>query len=533
MDSRVEQLQKQADKLFEQKRPVDALWQEIAEYFYPQRADFTSQRNIGREYASHLSNGYTLLVHRDLTNAISALARPTSSEWAKMGVGSEVGQEGKAWLQWATGVQRRAMYDREAQLVRATKEADADWTCFGQAAISTEVVNRTTLLYRTKHLRDLAWSDNYNGTPRAYFEKIKIYACDLVRMFPNTVTAKIKARAAKEPYCEMRCMRAVLMAEDYSATRFRTPWASIYWECESGTVLEEIGSWTKVYTLPRWQTVSGSQYACSPATMIGLPDARLLQTMTYTLLRAGEKYVDPPLIARSSSIRNDIVVYPGAINHVDGDYDEKLGEVLRPLGQDKSGFPIGLQMMTDTKQLLAMGHFLDKLNPPVTGEQMTAYEFGRRWAQYVQQIMPLFEPLEYDYSGDLCEQTFELMLHNNAFGNMADLPRELRGQEIKFTFSSPMNDAIEQTKSNQFLQLKQLLAEAVAVDPDAVHVVDIKGAFRDAALATAPAKWINSEAAVKEMSDAANQQREAQQLLQAGQQSSQIVKNLGSVAQAA
>jgi hypothetical protein len=96
-----------------------------------------------------------------------------------------------------------------------------------------------------------------------------------------------------------------------------------------------------------------------------------------------------------------------------------------------------------------------------------------------------------------------------------------------------MNDAIEQTKPNQFLQLKQLLAEAVAVDPDAVHVVDIKGAFRDAALASAPAKWINSEAKVQEMSAAANQQREAQQLLAAGQQSSEIVKNLGSVAQAA
>jgi hypothetical protein len=47
----------------------------------------------------------------------------------------------------------------------------------------------------------------------------------------------------------------------------------------------------------------GLAYAYSPATVVALPDARLLQQMTLTLLEAGQKAVDPPLKATSEAIR--------------------------------------------------------------------------------------------------------------------------------------------------------------------------------------------------------------------------------------
>jgi hypothetical protein len=85
--------------------------------------------------------------------------------------------------------------------------------------------------------------------------------------------------------------------------------------------MEEVSQWNREYSIERWQTVSGSQYAYSPATIVALPDARLLQAMTYTLLHAGEKIVDPPLIATEDVVRSDVALYAGGITWIDRDYE--------------------------------------------------------------------------------------------------------------------------------------------------------------------------------------------------------------------
>src|SRR6185437_15898410 len=103
--------------------------------------------------------------------------------------------------------------------------------------------------------------------------------------FPKTVPQKIKDRLEKEPYATVECRHVVLPAEDYQfpgKAKKQFPWVSIYLCVDDCAILEETHSHSMIYTIPRWQTVSGSQYAYSPATVAGLPDARLLQAMTLT-----------------------------------------------------------------------------------------------------------------------------------------------------------------------------------------------------------------------------------------------------------
>ena len=65
-----------------------------------------------------------------------------------------------------------------------------------------------------------------------------------------------------------------------------------------------------MYVIPRFKTIPGSQFAYSPATMVGLPDARTLQEMQHTLLEASERYARPPIIATQKVIRGDIDLAP-------------------------------------------------------------------------------------------------------------------------------------------------------------------------------------------------------------------------------
>ena len=108
-------------------------WQDIAEKFYPQRADFTVHRIIGEEFADHLYTSYPLIVHRELSSAIAAMLRKRDEEWFRMSVDEDenLSRAAKLWLEEMTRRQRRAMYDRRAAFIRATTQGDADFTAFG------------------------------------------------------------------------------------------------------------------------------------------------------------------------------------------------------------------------------------------------------------------------------------------------------------------------------------------------------------------------------------------------------------------
>ena len=59
------------------------LWQEMAENFYAERADFTMVRTQGDELARNLMSSYPLVLRRDLGNSMSAMLRPMRTPWFK------------------------------------------------------------------------------------------------------------------------------------------------------------------------------------------------------------------------------------------------------------------------------------------------------------------------------------------------------------------------------------------------------------------------------------------------------------------
>ncbi len=497
------------NKLFEKRSSVLTLWQEIADNFYPERADFTYSRSLGDEFAAHLNSSYPIIVRRELGNAFSAMLRPRSEEWFAISVEREdqIDRAGKEWLEWASGVQRRAMYDRKAQFVRATKEGDNDFAAFGQCVISREIDwKEQTLLYRSWHLRDVAWSEDYNGHICTVYRKWKPTVGYLRKRFKSVHKT---VADCQDEHKEIECRHVVMRAEDYEG-KFRTPYVSVYLDVENNHLLEEVGTWSLIYTIPRWQTVSGSQYAYSPATVAGLPDARLLQAMTLTLLEAGEMAVRPPLVGVKEAIRSDVQVFAGGITWADAEYDERMGEVLRPLTQDKSGLPFGIEISQDTRSMLASCFYLNKLTLPPADREMTAFETGQRIQEYIRSALPLFEPMETEYNGALCEGTFEDLMRVGAFGPLDDLPESLSGAEIRFKFQSPLHDAIERKKGTKFLEAKQLLREAVELDPATIATMDARKALRDALSGIGtPAAWLRDEEEVEAMAEQQAQEQEA------------------------
>jgi hypothetical protein len=219
---------------------------------------------------------------------------------------------------------------------------------------------------------------------------------------------------------------------------------------------------------------------------------------------------------------------------VDAVYDGKLAEVLRPITTDKSAMPFGMEIRDDIKVALMDAFFLNKLNlPPVDTKTMTAYEAQQRVSEFIRQALPLFEPLEQDYNGAVCERTFDVLMRNGAFGPVDSIPESLSGADIQFRFESPLTEAVERQKATVFMEAKGLIAEAAAIDPTAVEVVKAPQALREALMGIGlPARNMRSEEEVEQRAAASAQAAQAQQVLGQLAQGAEVAKTAGEAAKA-
>lgn len=522
--------------LFNKKRPFDSLCQEIADHFYVERADFTVTRSLGAEFADHLTTSYPSLMRRDMGDMVGGMLRPTDKQWLHITTDryENPANESLRWMEDKAKIMLRAMRDPDSGFSRATKESDHDFVTFGQCVMSVELNKRKqALLYRNWHLRDVAWCESVEGKVADVHRKWKPTLAGLLSLESSTfkVHDKVKRAFEKEKYREIDSRHVVIEAEQYQSgdikKKYKTPYISFHYDLENNHCMEEIGINNKMYVIPRWMTVSGSQYAYSPATIVSLSDARLIQAMTLTLLEAGEMAVRPPMIATQEAIRGDVNLVSGGITWVDSEYDEKLGEVLRPVTQNNGGIPLGFEMQNAIKETIFKAFYLDKMGLPPLAGGMSPMEVSQRVGEYVRQALPLFEPMENEYNGGLSDITFDLLMRGGAFGRPEDIPSELQGEDIKFRFESPLQEALEHIKGQKFLEAKAMLREAVELDPSVRHILDAKTTIRDVLSGIgSPAKWINSEETVDKMAAEDQQKQGVQEMAGMVQQGAGVAQQV-------
>jgi hypothetical protein len=524
MDSRAQGIIDTGERLFSSRGNLMSYWQEIAENFYPERADFTTSNTDG-DFWQGLMTSEPVIKRRELGDQIQALTRP-DAPWFGLHVVDEqtdTDPTARKWLEHMTRVQRRAMYAASAGFSKAAKDLDHDWVTFGMGVMEIDARrDRSGLIYLNHHIRDFAWTEDYYRKVAAVYRRWKPLASTLVKMFPATVHSSVREAATKDKTARISCYHAVIPRDDWEETRKRSPrasWVSVYIDKENGVVLEETPMLWNKYVIPRWRTIADSQYAWSPATGPGLADARTLQSVVRVLLEAGEKAVDPPLVAVEDALRSDAQIYAGGITFLEAEYDERLGGALRPLITNPgAGMPAGLEMADRLSVALHIGFFLNKINLPEQ-KDMTAYETQKRVEEFIRANTPLLTPIEDELNNAVCERTFEVLTAFQAFGPPEQLPAELQGQSVRYEFVSPFRQMAGEMDAMQFRVALETIGAAQVFDPLAPARLNMDQALPDALQAGGvPAKWItgNKEfAAIKQR--AAQVQQQQQQMEQMGQ----------------
>jgi len=524
-DQNAVDLEKIGQRMFDRKINIDNMNQEIALHFYPERASFTTEIVLGEEFASHLTDPYPILVRRELGDSFSTMLRQADQPWFEVSVepfDEKIDVPEQKWLDMASKVQRAILYDRRGGFSRAAKIGDYDFAAFGCSVMSHPMnKNRDGVRFRNWHMKNCAWAEDSDGNVGTLHRKAMMTATDIRYNFPNaTLPPSIMKQfePGKDIFAEFPVRHVMMPIEDYSPYR-KFPkfakFASIYYLLEGMQILLEEPSIENDYSVARWQSFDGTPYSFSPATIVALPQARLIQRMMLTLIEAGERQVDPPIVATESAVTSPIDISSAAVTWVDADYDERMGQALRPMELGKN-VQLGQDLISSVRNILSEAFYLSKLNMP-SARPKTAYETSILVQEYIRNALPIFEPMEQECNVQFLEKVFQKALREGAFGPIEDMPQGLRGKDLRFKFSGPLKQARDRQTVEAYRDVNGLLAEAAAIGPGAVAEIDTRIMLRDAVKSTnAPGGWLNENDVAmqgrEKMNEAAAEQKMMQDL---------------------
>lgn len=515
MDSRAKELVKIGDGLFGKKTQHDELNQEIAENFFPLRADFTAPFSLGEDFSGDLMESFPVQARETLGNAPSSMLR--TGQWFNVKTGFEEIDEDQVnaeWLEAATLRFKRLIYDRRANFTRATGEVDHDYVTFGGGVMSVgESSTRDHFLFRSWHLRDCAWMENADCQVDHLQRKMPTTARAIMAnpVWSKKAHREIAECAKTDPTKEFKVRHIVLPADEIygddkakrrSLMNKGMRFVSLYVDCEHEEILGEGGLPVFGYVVPRWRTISNYAYGFSPATITALPDGRMIQSMARILLEQGEKAVDPPTIGKGEIFRDDINFYAGGHTHVDLEDTDDIRKVFQTIEQG-GNLGLGLEMKQDVRLLIAESFLLNKLMLP-SAREMTAFETQARLDEFRRAALPFFGPIESEYHLPMLDMAFQLAVRNRSF-NFKEMPDALQGEDVTFTFDTPLNTAEGRQTILAYQESLQIIIGAAQMDKSVAADYDLKKATKDAVRATgAKADWMLEGEAAARSEEAAN-----------------------------
>jgi hypothetical protein len=486
-DSNAEELIKLSDKLFTRKWSLDSLRQVLANEFFPERANFTQDRVDGDEYMRLTYESGPALNRRTLADAIGALTRPKQQQWGKVRPEDERLHTDRAlvWCDWASSQMHKLLYWKNGNFYRAMRMGDNDIVSFGDGvcSIAEDSERSGRPFFDWHHLRDCAWTRNRMHVCDVFHRKFKVEAREFCKRWgEDNLPQARKATLDKDPWQEVEVRHIVMPSGRYDGYRsFASkgkPFVSIYICPESRRVLKDDNGYFEFpYIVRPWEAQDYSPYSYSPAAMLGLCDARLLQSQAAVILDAAERSIDPPLIATQEAILDGPYSHAGSITYVDAEYDEKLGAALRPL-ETAGNLNIGLEMKVDTREVLAAAWYINKLNLP-SDSDMTAYEVSERVGEYIRSIGPVIEPFE-QHNQMILDTVFQMLLRLGKLGDYNDIPPEIRGADIGFEIEGPVRAAYARQKTVKARETLEIVKANAELDGRFLDNVDFDVLGRDA-----------------------------------------------------
>lgn len=420
-------------------------------------------------------------------------------------------------------------YDPAAMFTQAVGELYTGLGVYGSGPIRIQWrkpnwQNKTGgLHYKALPLRDVFVLMDADGNLSVFFVRMWLNARQFVKKFkgiqpPKSIAAELaKGIPSETNFFEI--IHVVHEREDYAPYALNTkrhPVCSSYVSVKDGEYIGEEGGFVSFpYLMPRTATEPGDTYGYSPA-MQAMPALGSVNQMKRTLLRQGQKAVDPPLLAHDDGVLSGRMGQtPGFVMW--GGINQQGQKLVQPL--EMGDFRPAETLLADERRDIDDAFMVTLFQILMETPEMTATEVIERVAEKAALAAPTMARLQSGFLGPEIDRDIRLIAENAPW-MLPEMPQELveADGEYATVYTSPLAKGLTAEEDSGFFRLVEAatnVATATA-SPEPLDHFNFDVAIPEIAThMSVPARWITPQEELEEKRGARAKQAEAQQLAQA------------------
>lgn len=451
--------------------------------------------------------------HINLSSAVHGGMTSPSIRWFDMifrQIALNEDQEASKWLQEAVDTIYYELQDSNFNL--EINEYYQDICGFATAFLTLEEADGPKnewngLNFTAIPLKEGYFETDHRGRVLRFYRKLQWTAAQIISRFGDQVPQKVLDLEEKGSTDKMDCLFVIfprhnrIIPTGQKQSPSRRPIAYRYMLLDDG---EELGKEGSYYEMPayvgRWRTTSESIWGNGPAH-IGLADILEINEVRKVMKGAGEKALDPPILAEERSIFSDLDLSAASLNIV------RSIEGIKPLPFEGS-LPWTDDTVSRLQEAIREYFFTDKLVLPAPqATPMSATEFQRRYEELNRFMGPTTGRIINDTLDPTISRAFRMLARA---GKIPEPPQSVieanAGFDILYLGSMSRAQRIDEAAS-----IERWMGSAAAmgeVFPESLDVVDAEEAMRHTGRnLNVPAAIIRDKDAVKK----AREEREARQ----------------------
>lgn len=528
-NKKVDDIIRRQQKLETDRAVFEQHWREIAERILPRADYFRVNRQPGDKHTEKIFDATANLALERFAAAMESMLTPRTQKWHKLKCTIpelNEDQSVKAWLDQVTMLLFNVRYAPRANFASQANEVYMSLGAFGTGGMFIDEAIGSGIRYRSVSLAEMYISENFQGVVDTVIRKFQMTARQILQQFDKArVHDSIKDSVDKFPDKQFDILHAVFPNSDkmYGRKDYRgMDFSSCYIDMTNRSILAEAGYRRMPYAIGRYVTSPKEIYGRSPAMTV-LPDIKMINEMSKTVIRAAHKIVDPPLLLQEDGALQAFDMRPGALNF--GGVNEQGQQTVHPL-QTGARVDIGMEMMDQRRKVINDAFLVTLFQIMVEAPSMTATEAMLRAQEKGALLAPTMGRQQSEFLGPMIEREIDILAKAGLLPPVPEVLLEAGG-EIDVEYVSPLNRAQRAEDGVAIMRTLESVTPLAQIDPGVLDVFDPDAIVRELAdINGVPAKVLRSREMVAQMKAQQAQAAQAQQLLAAAPVVSGTVRDL-------
>lgn len=530
MDDRAEKIKAFCEGLDGQRRPWDALWQELADVVHPRRSLIAKHTTTpDRQKLSDAFDGTAMRANRTLANGQAARITPMGARWFGLKPSADLADNPVALKYFQQCGEIMATKLAQSNFYNRAHEHYLDRGAFGIAA--TEVTggkNKRGLHFRSYPVGSYSVAHDAQDEVDTLCRSFQLRPAQVLELFTKNTPECVRkmlgqATEALTPLDIKHLVRPRLDRDPRKTDDLNKPYESVYLLVKDGTILSESGYDSFPIPVSRWELWGDSPYGWAPS-YLALPEAsqaNFLEQMLDTLAELAAF----PRVLYPSNLKGDVDFHALGLTCFDPTNGHAPQEWLT-----QGRYDIGKDRAADKRKAIDEAFFVPLFNAiSQLNRDATATEVRAIVSESRELFHPIFANLTREFLQPVLRRSFSILLEQ---GELPPPPPEvLKKSDLGIfmddpavEYTSSMALALEQSQLANFADCINTLAPLAMADPSVWDFLDMEqigpAFFRYKGL---PANFVRSKEAVAEIRTG---RAEAQQAAMA-EQAAGAVQKLG------